>query len=275
MITLNPKILMMPILGLTVLATTVHAQQWVNVWNGTDMTGLYKFGNATSTVTFDSAMIHANGPNSYIATNAEYTHYRTRFDWRQTTTNGNSGFQFHVQQDRVWPVGFECQTGIGDAGSLWGRGVRFNSTGTATTYSPTGAAQTQIGNDAVTQNFHYIRSSNAYRGDNQWNTFEIFVRNDSMEIQINGTVVMRAWRIMASGTPLVRGKIALQIEGSPVDYRNWQVMDLSGATPIRFTRFTHANRAAFILPERFFALDGRRLPYGSFERLPILAALRK
>ena len=208
----------------------VSAQTWVNVWNGIDTAGLYQSGGGT--VQFNPGVIRVSGGNGYLATRNEYTHYRARFEWNMVTAGGNSGYLLHILQDRVWPLGLECQTGLGDAGSLWTTGCRFNSTGTATTYSPTGPVLTQVGTDGTARN-HFIRSSNAYTGDGLWNAFEIFVMNDSMELKINNTVVMRVGKLtISSGTPLMRGKMGLQIEGAVVDFRNWQVMDLSGVVSV-------------------------------------------
>jgi hypothetical protein len=74
-----------------------------------------------------------------------------------------------------------------------------------------------------------------------------------MEMKINNTVVMRIWKLtISNGTPLNRGRIALQIEGALVDFRNWQVMDLSN--PISIVPHSRFRGAA--TPTLFFGASG-------------------
>jgi hypothetical protein len=68
-------------------------------------------------------------------------------------------------------------------------------------------------------------------------------------MKINNVVTMRVWRMtISNGNPLNRGKIGLQNEAAgPVDFRNWQVMDLSNPNPIVPMRKEARVRAATLL----------------------------
>ncbi len=49
-----------------------------------------------------------------------------------------------------------------------------------------------------------------------------------MVTSVNGSVVMRISKLTMGGdVPMTKGRMGLQIEGSHVQWRNWQVMDLS------------------------------------------------
>jgi hypothetical protein len=228
-------------LGLLLSASLVHSQgTWVDLSNGTDMTGLYKQGSAT--VTFNGGIISVTGSDSYLGTNKEYTHYRVKYEWNNSGSGSkNSGFLFHIGQDRIWPLGLECQTMSSDVGSLWTTGCKFTSTGTKSssgtggTFSETGPVINDVGTTGTSRS-NFVRTStggNPYLGDNVWNTFEMLVKNDSIEIKVNDKLTMRAWKITVSnGTPLVKGKVGLQIEGAAVQFRKWQIMDLAGTTSI-------------------------------------------
>lgn len=227
---------------------------WINVWNGADSTGLVKFGSAT--VAYGAGVISVSGGNGYLRTAKEYAHYRTKFEWKGS--GGNSGFLFHILEDRVWPLGLECQTMTGDVGSLWTTGCMFTSTGVRSgsggTFALAGPIVTGIGTSGTGRsNFRKPGDVDPYLGDNQWNTFEMLVKLDSIEIKINNVVTMRAWKIsINNGMPLVKGKIALQIEGSAVQFRAWQVMELgtTGVAPLLGTprELVGGKRALFADP---------------------------
>lgn len=214
------------------LAGAVSAQEWVPVTDGKSAAGLYKHGGGT--VVYDPAgIIKVTGGNGYLATNKEYTHFRTRIEWNNTA-GGNTGFLYHILTDAVWPLGLECQMASNDVGSLWTTGAKFNSTavksGNDYAYSETGSLLTQHGTAGTARN-HFIRSQDPVAPVNQWNTWEMFVKGDSLEIKANNKVVMRIGKLtINNGTPLVKGKIGLQIEGAAVQWRNWVIQDLAQTT---------------------------------------------
>jgi hypothetical protein len=215
--------------ALALLSAPGRAQEgpWVDVFNGTDLTGLKKHGSGTTKVV--DGMIEVSGGNGYLHTEKDYSHYRVKVEWKNVG-GGNSGFLFHVDLNRhacgPWPSGLECQMMRGDVGSLYTTDCKASSRGSGGTYSETGPLINSFGQSGCGRT-HFVRSSNREKvGD--WNQWEMFVKNDSMEIKVNGTVVMRTWKlIVGSNTPLTKGKMGLQIEGSTVQWRNWQVMDLT------------------------------------------------
>lgn len=200
---------------------------WVDVFNGTDLTGLKKNGSGTTKIV--DKMIEVSGGNGYLHTEKDYSHYRVKVEWKNVG-GGNSGFLFHVDPARQncgpWPSGLECQMMRGDVGSLYTTDCKASSRGSGGTYNETGPAINSFGQSGCGRT-HFVRSSNKEKvGD--WNLWEMLVKNDSMEIQVNGTVVMRTWKLtVGNNVPQVKGKMGLQIEGSTVQWRNWQVMDLT------------------------------------------------
>lgn len=212
-------------------AGPARAQNWVPVTDGTSGAGLTKFGNGTVEYGAGTGIIKVSGGNGYLRTNSEYNHYRTRIEWNNNG-GGNSGFLFHVLQDAIWPLGLECQMHSDDVGSLWTTGCKFNSTGSGSTFNPGGNPITGFGTTGTNRN-HFIRSQNPGAAVGTWNTWEMYVNGDSLEIKCNDKLVMRAWRITINdGTPLVRGRIGLQIEGATVQWRNWMIQDLNQPTRI-------------------------------------------
>lgn len=202
---------------------------WVPVTDGKSAAGLYKSGSGEVKYS-DAGVITVSGGNGYLATNKEYTHFRTRIEWNNNN-GGNSGFLYHIVNNAIWPLGLECQMHSDDVGSLWTTGAKFNSTGVKSgndmAYSETGTALIQHGTTGTGRN-HFIRSQNPGAPVGQWNTWEMYVKGDSLEIKANNKVTMRIWKLtINNGTPLVKGKIGLQIEGATVQWRNWEIQDLS------------------------------------------------
>ena len=243
---------------LVFLPFKTQAQEWTDVFNGTDLTGLklYATGNGKAEVT--PGLITCTGQDAYLATLKTYSHFRTKVEWNNG--GGNSGMLFHVGQDRIWPMGLECQMESSDVGSLWTTGCRFNSTGAGSTYSPTGGAITGFGTTGTARN-NFRRSVNPNAPNNAWNTWEMFVKGDSLEITVNSMVTMRAWRISVNNAPLVSGRIGLQIEGARVQWRNWKIQDLTTTEVIAYPK--PAEKSEFL----FSGLPGGAQRYSLLGRL--------
>lgn len=218
--------------GLALSAVAALAQEWVPVTDGKSAAGLTKYG-ATGNVEYSATgVIKTTGSNAYLATNKEYTHFRTRIEWNNPN-GGNTGFLFHVVQDRIWPLGLECQMHSDDVGSLWTTGAKFDSRGVrsgndwAYSEAANATALEQHGTTGTGRN-HFIRSQNPGVAINTWNQWEMYVKGDSLEIKVNGKVVMRVWKLtIDNGKPLTKGRIGLQIEGATVNWRNWEIQDLA------------------------------------------------
>jgi hypothetical protein len=205
---------------------------WTDVFNGTDLTGLKKHGNGTVTVT--GGVIDANGGNGYLYTDAEYTHYRARVEWKNIG-GGNLGYLHHIDLNKHacgdWPSGPELQMMQGDVGSIWTTDCKFNTTGSGLNYNETGAALPGVGQYGCGRT-HFVRKDNKEKAGD-WNTWEVFVKGDSLEIKVNGSAVMKISKLTSGGNvAMTKGRMGLQIEGSHVQWRNWQVMDLTKTTAI-------------------------------------------
>lgn len=208
---------------------------WTDLFNGKDLTGLKKNGNGTVTVNTADKIIEVSGGNGYLYTEAEYTHYRARVEWKNIG-GGNTGYLHHVDLSKIncsWPAGPELQMYQGSAGEIWTTDCKFNSVGTNLQYNPAGGKLTGIGSYGCGARTNF-KGTKAAEKIGDWNAWEIFVKGDSLEAKVNGAVVMSISNLTTTGNvPMIKGRMALQIEGSRVQWRNWQVMDLSN--PVRLT----------------------------------------
>ncbi len=207
---------------------------WKDVFNGKDLTGLKQNKNGTVTVNATDKIIEVSGGNGYLYTEAEYSHYRARVEWKNIG-GGNTGYLHHIDLTKVncdWPAGPELQMYQGHAGEIWTTDCKFNTTGNNLQYTPTGGKLTGIGSYGCGARTNFL-GTKATEKIGDWNSWEIYVEGDSLEVKVNGAVTMRISKLTTTGNiPMVKGHMALQIEGSKVQWRNWQVMDLTIPTTV-------------------------------------------
>ncbi len=215
------------------LPATAQEGAWTDVFNGTDLTGLKKHGNGTVTVVAADKVIDVTGGSGYLYTDKDYTHYRARVEWKNIG-HGNCGYLHNIDLTKHscgdWPSGPELQMLEGDVGSIWTTDCKFNTTGSGLNYSPTGGALAGVGQYGCGRTHFVTKETQEKVGE--WNAWEIYVNGDSLEAKVNGKVVLRISKLKSGGDlAMIKGRMGLQIEGAHVQWRNWQVMDLT-VTPV-------------------------------------------
>jgi hypothetical protein len=140
-------------------------------------------------------------PNGYARTPTSYRDYSLHFEWRWPATPGNSGLFVHVSgPDKVWPACLEVQLKAGVAGS-----VRANG----------GAKVRELDPKAKDPINVALRQPGVEKPAGEWNSCEVVCRADSVRIQVNGVL-----QNLVTAASVTAGAIALQAEGSPVEFRN-------------------------------------------------------
>lgn len=136
----------------------------------------------------------------------------------------DAGLLFFVRKpEQVWPPSVECQIQETDSGDLWSIysmvSVRLDE---SKTYDPKSEPQT-------------IGASKDFIGTNRldaeelpgWNSIRVEVQGGAGKFFLNGKLVNAFERAFEKdGTPLTRGRIALQAEGAELTYRNVRVRRL-------------------------------------------------
>lgn len=85
----------------------------------------------------------------------------------------------------------------GDVGSIWTTDCKFNSTGSGLNFNDAGGALGGVGQYGRGRT-RFVRPVNKEKtGD--WNTWEIFVKGDCLEIKINDAVVVRISKLTMGG----------------------------------------------------------------------------
>jgi len=182
----------------------------IELWNGKDFTG-WKFVLENDSVdvnevwSIQDGIIHCKGiPNGYMRTESDYANYTLYLQWRWIEKESNSGVLLHIQEpDKVWPNCIECQMRAGNAGNfvLMGSGA---ITVDGETYTSTGR-NISIGK----------KQESTENPVGEWNSYKIICQKDSITCYVNDILQNEGTEASVS-----RGKIGLQSEGGPVEFRN-------------------------------------------------------
>ena len=154
-------------------------------------------------------LINVSGiPHAYIRTNAEFENFKLHVEWRWVEEPTNSGVLLLVTgEDMIWPNCLEAQLMAGKAGDivLIGKGAGI------TVKDSANLILSEENRYAVLPKF--LMSSENAAGE--WNEYDITVDQGVIELTVNGTIQNRGVDVTKS-----KGNIALQSEGSPMQFRN-------------------------------------------------------
>jgi hypothetical protein len=179
------------------------------LWNGRDFAGWKLYTSepnydVTKTWSIKDDLIRCEGkPAGYMRTEKDYADYLFHVEWRWPGKGGNNGVLVHMSgPDVVWPKSLECQLLSGNAGDFWVIG------GLET-------AEHAKGGKRVKGRRTIKLKDSSEKPLGQWNTYDIICKDDWIVVMVNGIVQNVATKCSASS-----GKICLQSEGTPIEYRN-------------------------------------------------------
>ncbi len=192
-------------------AVTGDAHEPVPLFNGENLDGWEQFtsNKLDTALTWRVAggVIRCTGePAGYIMTEDEYEDFHLTFEWRWADEPGNSGVLLRtVGEDKIWPSCLEAQLMHDRAGDFWKIGQidaetapdRTNGNNTRALVNP----ENPVG---------------------EWNRYDIFAVGEHVTLVINGQFVNAA-----SGVSERAGRIALQSEGAPIEFRNIRLTNLA------------------------------------------------
>ena len=188
-----------PLPGEIDLLAGARLDQWTGHHrDGADMESVWSFDGGI--------LLCAGRPIGYIRTNADYTSYVLQVQWRfRPGQAGNSGVLLRVVgADAVWPRSVEAQLQSGQAGDFWNIGEFVMTTET----------------DRL-QGRNTRRTHTNERPAGEWNDYEIVVDGERITLLVNDEVLNEAWEVEA-----IPGKIALQSEGAPIEFRRVRLSEI-------------------------------------------------
>jgi hypothetical protein len=197
-------------------AAAVAAEKSQVLFNGKDLNGWtyhldkpdVKMADVWSVK--DGVLTCKGQPVGYLLTKEkDFKNYRLELEWRWPEKGGNNGVLVHVTTPGalgVWPKSLEVQLGSGDAGDFWVIGTTMELD------EPEGRIEDR-------------RHKNLSDGDEKplgkWNKMEITCRGDEVLVKVNDKLVNHAKNVSQT-----KGAIALQSEGTPIEFRNIRLTPL-------------------------------------------------
>jgi len=171
------------------------------LFNGKDLAGwTVPFDNCKDTFSAEDGKLCITGrPGGYIRTEKDFTNYVLRLQVRHLKRCNNGVLLRMVGKDKVWPRSIECQGAKDNLGDIWN----------IDNFPMKAAADRTRGRH--TRKAHPSNEKPV----KEWNQYELYLNKGDLRIVVNGLVQNTATECLE--TP---GKICIQSEGGPVEWRN-------------------------------------------------------
>lgn len=189
---------------------TVEPKKKMVLFDGKSFDGWFRYlrnnqGDVDETWTIkpDGILACTGKPPGYIRTTEAYKNYKFHMEYRWPGKPGNNGVLVHmVGADKVWPRSLECQGGYRNQGDFWEiGGWEFN--------------EHKAGGHRVHGRRVLKYGEHNEKQPGQWNVYEIWCVGDTVRPYVNGKLMNEA-----TDCSVTEGKICLQSEGAPIEFRN-------------------------------------------------------
>lgn len=202
------------------------AQKITSLFNGKDLAGWHTDVPAMDTnVNAKTPFIIRNGllvslgtPGGHLITDAIYKNYRIDIDYRFAGVPGNCGLLVHCSTPRLlykmFPKSIEVQMQHGNAGDFW---CIVEDIAVPDMEARRGPKAEWGGTEGKQRNIkNLVGNSEKPVGD--WNHMTVECYGDTVKVWVNGTLENFGYNSTAT-----KGQIALQAEGSEVEFRKVQL----------------------------------------------------
>jgi hypothetical protein len=208
-------------------AASILAPQ--SLFNGTDLTGWTmdvpaKDSNPSERDPFivrDGLLVSLGTPGGHLVTKKSYSSYRLTVEYRFSAKPGNCGVLVHASTPRrlygMFPQSIEVQMQSGQAGDFWCIGEDITVPDMEARRGP--RANWGVDGDKARRIANLTDGSEKKVGF--WNEMVIECLGREVKVWVNGDKVNHGFNATAD-----RGKIALQAEGSEVEFRKLHLTPL-------------------------------------------------
>jgi hypothetical protein len=159
----------------------------------------------------DGLLLCTGKPPGYIFTKRnDFENYVLNVEWRWPEKGGNNGVLVHVstpEQLGVWPKSLEVQLGSGNAGDFWVIGTKID---------------VENIDERRQDRRHLNLTDDSEKPLGEWNHMEITCRGDEVIVKVNGDLVNHATKCSET-----KGAIALQSEGTPIEFRKVELRPIA------------------------------------------------
>jgi hypothetical protein len=207
----------------------------IPLWNGRDLAGWTADvpardadpGGPPSFVVRDGLLVSLGNPPGHLVTDRSYRDYRLEVEYRFPGKGGNCGVLVHASTPRalykMFPRSIEVQMMSGDAGDFWV--IREDiEVDDMEARRPRKPGERWGGAEGDARRILNL-TDGSERPLGEWNTMAIEARGRTIRVWVNGDLVNEG-----RGATADRGRIALQAEGTEVEFRKVELKPLPPAT---------------------------------------------
>ena len=210
----------------TASAETPSNSKTVSLFNGKDLTGWHvdipsrdKDPDLKSSfIVRDGMLVSLGKPNGHLITDAVYENYRFEVEYRFAAKPGNCGVLVHASTPRalygMFPKAIEAQMNHLHAGDFWcivediAVPDMVRRRGPKETWGVTEGKARRILN----------LTDGSENPVGEWNSMDIECVGDAIKVWVNGDLVNHG-----TGCTATKGQLALQAEGSEVEFRKLEL----------------------------------------------------
>jgi hypothetical protein len=213
-------------------AAAVTPDRVIPLFNGKDLSGWEadvpakdKDPNVpASFVVRDGVLVSRGKPEGHLVTTTAYRNYRLVAEYRFPGKGGNCGILVHASKPRalykMFPQSIEVQMNSGDAGDFWCIQEDIQVKDMEARRPRKGNEKWGGAEGDARRILNLTDGSEKPLGE--WNTMVIECRGDTIKVTLNGELVNQGSKSTAS-----KGKIALQAEGTEVEFRKVSLESLA------------------------------------------------
>jgi 3-keto-disaccharide hydrolase len=172
-------------------------------------------------------LVSLGTPEGHLVTEKAYRNYRLEVEYRFSAKPGNCGVLVHASKPRalykMFPQSIEVQMEHENAGDFWC--IQENiEVPDMEKRRPRKEGEKWGGSEGDARRILNL-TDNSEKPVGEWNTMIIEARDRAIKVWVNGDLVNEGFKCTAD-----RGKIALQAEGSEVEFRRIEIGPLSSAS---------------------------------------------
>lgn len=204
-----------------------------SLFNGKDLTGWHvdvpqadKSPDTKATfIVRDGLLVSLGEPAGHLITDATYENYRLEVEYRFAAKPGNCGVLVHASTPRalykMFPKSIEVQMNSGHAGDFWCIVEDITVPDMVKRRGPQENWGVTEGKGRRILNL----TDDSERKPGEWNTMVIECVQDAVKVWVNGNLVNHGAKCTAT-----KGQIALQAEGSEVEFRKLALAPITKLT---------------------------------------------
>lgn len=219
------------ILALTLLAAPIQAGEPISLFNGSDLKGWHADVPAAdkdenikpSFGVRDGKLVSFGKPLGHLISDDSFSDYRLEVEYRFSDKPGNCGVLVHASTPRflynMFPQSIEVQMMHKNAGDFWCIGENIEVPDMENR-RPRKEGQAFGGGPKDARHIKNL-TDDSEKPVGEWNTMIIECKGDEVKVWVNGEMVNHGMKATAT-----KGKIALQAEGSEVEFRKVELTPL-------------------------------------------------